>query len=326
MLEVHDLTVEFNTGTRCIRAVDGVGFSVPRGRSVAMVGESGCGKSVTALSIMGLLPRPAANVVRGSIRHDGRDLLSSTEAELRQLRGRRISMVFQEPMTSLNPVFRVGDQVAEAIRAHERVSRREAAERAVTMLTQVGISDAGTRARLHPHQLSGGMRQRVMIAMALCCGPELLIADEPTTALDVTVQAQILELLREMQTRLGMGVLLITHDLGVVAEAAEDVLVMYAGVVVERGAVSAVLRAPRHPYTRGLLDSVPARHVEGTARLRTIPGNVPDLSQLPTGCRFRDRCDRAQPHCEQEPPALEEHAPGHLVRCHFPVVERGVPS
>jgi peptide/nickel transport system ATP-binding protein len=306
-----------------------VSFDVPRASVVALVGESGCGKSVTSLALLRLLPTPPARIESGSIRLRGQELLGLAEREMRRLRGKAISMIFQEPMTSLNPVYTVGAQIVEAIRLHEPVSRREARARAVELLRTVGIPSPHERAEAFPHQLSGGMRQRVMIAMALACEPSLLVADEPTTALDVTIQAQILDLLRRMQERSGASVLLVTHDLGVVAEFAKELVVMYAGRVVERGAVAEVFARPLHPYTRGLLRSVPPLGLaRGTAgrprRLPTIEGMVPDLAKLPAGCRFRDRCDVAEERCSREEPPLVGPAPGRLSRCFFP--DRAVAS
>jgi peptide/nickel transport system ATP-binding protein len=326
LLEVVDLSVEFITARGAVRAVEGVSFSLAAGGTLALVGESGCGKSVTALSLMRLLP-PSARVVSGQVRLGGQNLLDLPEEPMRQLRGRRLAMVFQEPMTALNPVFTVGDQVAEVVRIHERTSAAGAWARAVEMLRTVGIPAPEERARSYPHQLSGGMRQRVMIAMALVCGPDLLIADEPTTALDVTVQAQILELLARLQKERGMAVLLITHDLGVVAETCQDVVVMYAGQVVEQAQVGTLLSRPRHPYTAGLLRSVPSfggaaaagGGGEGSARRRLpeIPGTVPAPGSLPPGCRFQDRCERVVDDCRAAAVALEE-ADGRRWRCLHP--------
>jgi peptide/nickel transport system permease protein len=304
LLGVEDLVTTFQTADGVVRAVDGVSFSIAKGETVALVGESGCGKSVTALSIMRLVQGPAGRIAGGRVLLDGVDLASLPEHEMRKVRGARIGMIFQEPMTSLNPVLTIGFQIAEAVQLHKRVSRAEAWREAVRMLDLVEIADPEERARSFPHQLSGGMRQRVMIAIALSCGPELLIADEPTTALDVTIQAQILELLDGLRDRLGMALLLITHDLGVVAQRAERVLVMYAGRVIEEGPVGEVFSTPRHPYTRGLLRSVP-RLGQPRARLDPIPGYVPRLSELPSGCRFRDRCELAQPACADIDPPLE---------------------
>ena len=326
VLRVEELTVEFSTDEGRVRAVDGVSLEIPRGKTLGVVGESGCGKSVTAMSIMRLIPMPPGRFVKGSILYDGRDLTKVPDAEMRKLRGNRISMIFQEPMTSLNPVFTVGDQIGESFRLHRGLDKKQAEKEAIEMLRLVGIPAPEERVRVYPHQLSGGMRQRVMIAMALACRPDLLIADEPTTALDVTIQAQIMELMQKLQRELGMSIMLITHDLGVVAETCDVVQVMYAGVVVEKGDVGAIFHTPRHPYTLGLLSSVPgwrppsddvAPQVgpDGRPRLRTIPGLVPNLLQLPKGCRFQERCDRVLDRCRQEEPPLEEVSPGHFARC-----------
>ncbi|MBN1612180.1 MAG: ABC transporter ATP-binding protein [Polyangiaceae bacterium] len=294
LLEVEHLTTVFETDRGNLRAVDDVSFSIEAGSTLAVVGESGCGKSVTALSLMRLVASPPGRVVSGSVMFEGTNLLGLDERRMRQLRGNRISMVFQEPMTSLNPVFTVGSQVAEAVRIHTGATREAARKRSLEMLQLVGMPSPAERIDAYPHQLSGGMRQRVMIAMALSCKPSLLIADEPTTALDVTIQAQILELLKDLQRTLGMSVLFITHDLGVVAEFARDMIVMYAGRIVETGPVAELLADPRHPYTRGLLASLPPvsdRTRDGAARrLRTIEGVVPDLVEMAPGCRFANRC------------------------------------
>jgi len=299
VLEVRDLAVEFATERGRLRAVDGVGFAVRPGRTLAIVGESGCGKSVTALAVMGLLPGSAR--LSGTIRLLGRDLLGLPAEAWRARRGREMAMVFQEPMTSLNPAFTAGEQVAEALRVHEGLSSRAAFDRAVEMLAHVRIPDAARRARQYPHQLSGGMRQRVMIAMALACRPRLLIADEPTTALDVTVQAQILALLDALKRETGTAVVLITHDLGVVADHAEEVAVMYAGQIVERAPVATLFARPEHPYTVGLLGAAPS--LEGKrGRLASIEGTVPDMLHPPAGCRFAPRCPFRIPRCEAAPP------------------------
>ncbi|MBI5503220.1 MAG: ABC transporter ATP-binding protein [Deltaproteobacteria bacterium] len=314
LLDVRGLATAFDTSEGIVRAVDGVDFHVGEGETVALVGESGCGKSVTALSILRLVQAPAGRIVAGRIELAGVNLLELPEAEMRKVRGAKIAMIFQEPMTSLNPVLTVGYQIAEAVRLHRGLSKREAWKEAVRVLDLVEIPDAAERAAGYPHQLSGGMRQRVMIAMALSCDPRLLIADEPTTALDVTIQAQILELLDSLRARLGMALLLITHDLGVVAERAERVLVMYAGRVIEEGPVDRVFAEPHHPYTRGLLRSVPRLGRE-RAPLATIPGVVPKLNALPAGCRFRDRCDAAVAECASVDPALEPLGEGRRVAC-----------
>jgi oligopeptide/dipeptide ABC transporter ATP-binding protein len=316
LLSVNGLVTSFATDTGRLRAVDGVSFEVPEATSVGLVGESGCGKSVTALSILRLLPEPPARIERGTIELEGRDLLALPESTMRQVRGNEISMIFQEPMTSLNPVYTVGAQIVEAVRLHQKKSRGEAWDRAVHMLRLVGIPSPDVNARAYPHQLSGGMRQRVMIAMALACEPKLLIADEPTTALDVTIQAQILELLQKLQAEMKMSVLLITHDLGVVAESTSVVVVMYAGKVVELAPATVLFDHPRHPYTRGLLESLP-RPRAGVARgrLPTIEGMVPDMRQLPRGCRFADRCPMKMDACTEAEPDLREIGPGRFARC-----------
>jgi peptide/nickel transport system ATP-binding protein len=291
---------------------------VNQGETVGVVGESGCGKSVTALSVLRLV-QPPGRIASGRILLDGKDLLAMSEPEMRRVRGDRVAMIFQEPMTSLNPVFTVGEQIAESLRHHRGTPRAEAKARAIELLQQVGIPAPEDRVNRYPHEMSGGMRQRVMIAMALACDPELLIADEPTTALDVTIQAQILDLLAHLRRERGMAVLLITHDLGVVAETCERVVVMYAGKVVETGPAAEILVRPRHPYTAGLLRSLPGAPRPGERRLATIPGMVPPLTRLPPGCRFRDRCDRATERCAIEEPALTTQGPGRAAACHNPV-------
>ncbi len=316
LLHVEDLRTWFHVGQGIARAVDGVSFDISPGEMLGMVGESGCGKSVTALSLLRLIDPPGRIEPGSRIMFEGRDLLRITEEEMRRLRGNRIAMVFQEPMTALNPVFTIGDQVAEVARVHSDVSRKVAWERAVEMLSTVGIPDPRARASSYPHQLSGGMRQRVLIAMALMMGPSLLIADEPTTALDVTIQAQILDLLAELQERMGLAVLLITHDLGVVAEFAARVVVMYGGQIVEEAGVRDLFADPRHPYTRGLLAAMP--HLgKKQERLTVIPGSVPAPLNWPSGCRFRDRCDLAWDRCASEPPPAYPYAPDHMARCHL---------
>jgi len=314
LLEIDDLQTVFDTSEGVARAVDGLSLRVGVGEPVGIVGESGCGKSVMAMSVMRLIQTPPGRIARGRVLFDGRDLLSLDERAMRAIRGNEIAMIFQEPMTSLNPVFTIGRQIAEAVRLHRHVSKREADLEAIRMLELVEIPDPESRVRDYPHQLSGGMRQRVMIAMALSCDPRLLIADEPTTALDVTIQAQILELLDGLQERLGMAMMLITHDLGVVAERAERVIVMYAGRVVEEGPVHRVLFEPTHPYTRGLVASQPEFGARGS-KLRTIPGMVPRLTALPQGCRFRDRCSLAVPECARVDPSLVQVEAGHAAAC-----------
>ena len=318
VLDVKNLKTVFFTNSGLFKAVDDVSFTVRRGETLAIVGESGCGKSVTALSLMRLVPDPPGRIVGGSITLEGTDLLALDEAQMRAVRGNRISMIFQEPMTSLNPVIRIGDQIAEAVRLHRDVTSRAAWDKAVEMLRLVRIPEAARRARDYPHQLSGGMRQRAMIAMALACRPALLIADEPTTALDVTIQAQILHLVLELQQELGMGLLLITHDLGVVAQTAQRVVVMYAGRKIEEADVEALFAQPLHPYTRGLMASMPTLPQAGTrqqARLAEIPGTVPSLVRLPPGCAFAPRCALAVDRCRSEAPPLETFGHDHQVAC-----------
>jgi len=318
VLEVKGLRTVFFTNSGLFRAVDDVSFTVRRGETLAIVGESGCGKSVTALSIMRLVPDPPGRIVGGSIMLEGTDLLALDENRMRAIRGNRMSMIFQEPMTSLNPVMRIGDQIAEAVRLHRPTSRKEAWDQAVKMLRLVRIPEPERRALEYPHQLSGGMRQRAMIAMALACRPALLIADEPTTALDVTIQAQILALVLELQQELGMGLILITHDLGVVAQTAQRVIVMYAGKKVEEADVETLFANPRHPYTRGLMASIPAVPSPGAktdARLVEIPGMVPSLTRLPKGCAFAPRCEFAIARCREEYPPLESCGANHLAAC-----------
>ena len=318
LLDVKGLKTYFFTRDGVVRAVDGVSFSVARGETLAIVGESGCGKSVTSLSILRLIASPPGRTVEGSVVFEGRDLLELSEAEMRKVRGDAISMIFQEPMTSLNPVLTIGRQIAEVLILHRGLSREDAMRSAVEMLRLVKIPEPERRVGEYPHQLSGGMRQRVMIAMALACEPRLLIADEPTTALDVTIQAQILDLMRELKARTGAAIMLITHDLGVVAEMAQRVVVMYAGRKVEEGPVEALFANPRHPYTRGLLDSIPklgaASRGAGT-RLTEIAGTVPSLSESIVGCAFAPRCAYATVRCQNEYPPFEEKIPGHGAAC-----------
>jgi len=317
LLKAENLTTCFETSAGMIRAVDEVDLEIRKGDTLGIVGESGCGKSAFALSVMRLIPVPPGRIVSGSITFAGRDLLRLDHEEMRQVRGRDISMIFQEPMTSLNPVLRVGEQIAEVNRLHHGLSRKEALEHAVEMLHLVGLSEPGKRVRDYPHQLSGGMRQRVMIAMAMACNPRLLIADEPTTALDVTIQAQILDLLERLKREIGMSVLMITHDLGVIAETAQYVAVMYAGRVVENAAVEALFSNPLHPYTMGLLKSLPNPDVayDRQTLLSAIPGSVPDLYSLPPGCRFQDRCPHVMKICREREPLLIEAESGHTARC-----------
>jgi oligopeptide/dipeptide ABC transporter ATP-binding protein len=320
LLALQDLHTVFETGEGTVRAVDGVSFSVSAGATLGVVGESGSGKSVTALSILRLLPAVSGRITHGSIRFDGRNLLELAEAELRALRGKSLSMVFQEPMTSLNPVYSVARQIGEVLELHEGMTRKQARARTLELLKVVGIPAPERRIDSYPHELSGGMRQRVMIAMAIACRPKLLIADEPTTALDVTIQAQIMELLSRLQRELGMAVLLITHDLGIVAEFAQDVIVMYAGTVVEQAPARELFKTPYHPYTQGLLASAPRRS-SGQRRLTTIEGMVPDLAHLPRGCRFRDRCSQAIARCAESEPPLSEVGAGRRVACFVAVAK-----
>jgi peptide/nickel transport system ATP-binding protein len=314
LLELRDLRTAFRTDAGDVVAVDGVSCTLAPGRTLGVVGESGSGKSVTALSIMGLVPEPPGRIVSGEVLFEGVDLRKLPPAELRERRGSDIAMIFQEPMTSLNPAFTIGDQIAEAIRRHRRVSAPEAMRRAVEMLARVRMPAAEKRARDYPHKLSGGMRQRAMIAMALACDPKLVIADEPTTALDVTIQAQILDLLRELSAASGTAIMLITHDLGVVAELAHEVMVMYAGKIVERAPVKALFERPQHPYTIGLLGSIPRLDGE-EVRLAAIDGAVPSLQNVPQGCRFHPRCPFAVARCRAEEPPLAEVAPGQFAAC-----------
>jgi len=323
---VRGLVTTFSTPEGPVAAVDGVDLTVARGEVLGLVGESGCGKSVTALSVLRLVPDPPGRITAGEVRFDGTDLLKLPEREMRRVRGRRIAMIFQEPMTALNPVFSVATQIGEALRLHLGMSRAEAFERTVELLAQVGIPSPKERAREYPHQLSGGMRQRVMIAMAIACEPDLLFADEPTTALDVTIQAQILALLAELKERTGMGLVLVSHDLGVIAEVADRVMVMYAGRVVEEAPTADLFARPAHPYTRGLLASLPhareagARAADaggGGERLFAIPGAVPALTELPAGCKFRPRCPDAFDRCEGPEPGLTGLDAGHRVRCYL---------
>jgi peptide/nickel transport system ATP-binding protein len=319
VLRIEDLRVSFATRAGRLRAVDGIGFEVHAGETLGIVGESGCGKSVTALAVLRLLPEPPARIDSGHVWFGGEDLLALPIERLRKIRGSGIAMIFQEPMTALNPVFRIGDQIEEALEVHTELDAKARQARVVELLDLVGIPDPASRARAYPHQLSGGMRQRAMIAMALACNPSVLIADEPTTALDVTIQAQILRLIDELKRRLHMAVLLITHDLGIVAESAQRVAVVYAGRVIETGPAAELLRAPRHPYTEGLLAALPSTLAERRSALRVIPGSVPDLAARPSGCAFRARCPRADAYCVEHDPALEPDGPERAVACHHPV-------
>jgi peptide/nickel transport system ATP-binding protein len=313
LLDVRDLHTHFETEAGVIRAVDGVSFSVPAGRTLGVLGESGCGKSVTAMSILRLIT-PPGRIVSGAIVYKGRDLLGLSERAMRAVRGGEIAMIFQEPMTSLNPVFTIGNQIAEAIRLHQRLDRAATRRKVIDSLRLVEMPEPERRADSYPHELSGGMRQRAMIAMALACEPSLLIADEPTTALDVTIQAQILDLLRDLRERLGMAMMLITHDLGVIAEQADQVVVMYAGRIVERATVLDLFERPLHPYTVALLRAMGTMGGSGR-RLEALPGSVPSMLALPSGCRFRDRCPRAIDDCARVDPPLEEKAPGGWAAC-----------
>lgn len=314
VLDVQNLVTSFHVAKRDLIAVDNCSFSVKRGQTLGIVGESGCGKSVTSLSIMRLIPSPPGRIASGKIFFEGRDLLTLKTEEMRKIRGNRVSMIFQEPMTSLNPVFTVGDQIGEVFSVHKGANRRQARELSIDMLRQVKIPSPENRIDDYPHQMSGGMRQRIMIAMALACKPSLLIADEPTTALDVTIQAQILSLMNDLQTETGMSTVLITHDLGVVAETCDDVVVMYAGRVVEKATARQLFSEPKHPYTMGLMESIPKLGVKQD-RLKTIPGMVPSLDKLPLGCRFQDRCPLVTSECRSQDIPLRTLADGREVAC-----------
>jgi oligopeptide/dipeptide ABC transporter ATP-binding protein len=313
LLEIAGLSTVFCTRSGIITAVDNLSLSVKQGRVMGLVGESGCGKTITALSILNLVPSPG-KIISGKIFFEGKDLLTLPEVEMRKIRGAKISMIFQEPMTALNPVFTVGNQISEVLITHQGMSRKDALDRAVELLRSVGIPSPDKRVHEYPHQLSGGMRQRVMIAMAIACRPSLILADEPTTALDVTIQAHILELLSRIQAEMGMAMILVTHDLGLIAERAHDVSVMYAGRIVEQADTRELFADPRHPYTRGLMASLPRPGETKRSRLRTIAGTVPRLGDLPAGCKFYPRCDITTQRCETEPD-LVEIRPGHRVRC-----------
>jgi len=318
LLDVKNLKTYFFTDEGTVRAVDGVDLYIDKGETLGIVGESGCGKSVTALSIMKLIPQPPGKIVEGEIRYNGQNLVDLPAGKMRKIRGKEISMIFQEPMTSLNPVFTCGEQIAEALRLHEGLGRRDAMAKTVDMLKLVHMANAERRVKEYPHQLSGGMRQRIMIAMALSCNPKLLIADEPTTALDVTIQAQILELLNELKSKLGMAVMLITHDMGVIAETAQRVIVMYAAKVAEEAPVGDLFKEPLHPYTQGLLRSIPRIDLAATKRqrLEAIGGTVPTLKgDIPPGCRFAPRCPFVKAVCTEKDPVLKEMKPGHKVAC-----------
>ncbi|MGF1761041.1 ABC transporter ATP-binding protein [Photobacterium sagamiensis] len=317
LLSVKNLTIEFKTDKGTVRAINGVNFEVMPGETVAIVGESGCGKSVSSLSIMGLVPSPPGKIVDGSITFKGRELVGLSEKEYRKVRGNEISMIFQEPMTALNPVLKISTQMVDVIRLHNDVSKKQARRQAIEMLDTVGIPSPEKRIDQYPHELSGGMRQRVMIAMALSCGPDLLLADEPTTALDVTIQAQVMDEMVRLQKELNMAVILVTHDLGVVAESCQRVVVMYCGQIIEEGPVEAIFANPKHPYTKGLLESIPVVRDKKIPRLPTIRGVVPDLLHLPDGCRFADRCDKAHARCHKAIPELNG-CEMHKVACFSP--------
>ena len=316
LLKVSNLSTHFFSEESIVKAVDGVNFSIQKGETLGIVGESGCGKSVTALSIMRLIPNPPGKIVAGTIQFEGDSLTELDEDQMRKIRGNRISMIFQEPMTSLNPVFTIGNQIAEAITLHQGLSQKASLQKAVEMLRVVGISEPKRRVQEYPHELSGGMRQRVMIAMALSCNPSLLIADEPTTALDVTIQAQILELMNNLKEEFGAAIILITHDLGIVAQTAQHVIVMYAGKVVESSNVSNIFENPLHPYTRGLLRSIPSEEtIINKTKLTEIPGIVPNLADLPTGCPFHPRCPDKIDRCMLDQPQLSKYDKTHAVSC-----------
>jgi oligopeptide/dipeptide ABC transporter ATP-binding protein len=318
LIELRNLQTQFFTDDGLVRAVDGVSYALEKGETLGVVGESGCGKSVTALSILRLIPDPPGKIVSGEILFEGVNLLDFSPAEMRRIRGNDISMIFQEPMTSLNPVFTIGNQIAEAVRLHQGLSKKDALDKAIEMLTLVGIPVPERRVHEYPHQLSGGMRQRAMIAMALSCNPKVLIADEPTTALDVTIEAQILDLMRNLQHELGTAIIMITHDLGVVAEIARKVVVMYAGKIVEQAPVEKLFAEPNHPYTQGLLQSLPRVDEAGRNvkhRLQEIPGIVPSLMNLPPGCKFASRCPKAMAICEEQEPTLEQISTDHYSSC-----------
>jgi oligopeptide/dipeptide ABC transporter ATP-binding protein len=316
LIHIEDLTTSFRTDDGLVTAVNQVSFDISKGKILGIVGESGCGKSVTALSIMRLIPKPHGVIESGKIMFHGRDLLQVPERDMQSIRGDRIGMIFQEPMTALNPVLNIGSQLSESFRAHLGSSRKDSLRQATQLLEQVGIPEAARRVKQYPHQMSGGQKQRVMIAMALACQPELLIADEPTTALDVTIQAQILELIKKMQREIDMAVMLITHDLGVIAEICDEVIVMYAGKIVEKAPMQKLFRDPQHPYTQGLMKSIPRLADKGRQKLDTIRGMVPSLLHLPKGCGFSNRCDYAVDGCRQIEPKLELAEESHFVSCH----------
>jgi len=316
LLEVSDLKTYFFTDDGVVKAVDGVSFSIDEGETFGLVGESGCGKSVTALSIIKLIPDPPGKIIGGEVRLEGEDLLKKSEKEMQKIRGNKISMIFQEPMTSLDPVFTIGSELIETIQLHQGLEKKEAEKKAIEMLRVVGIPEPEKRMKEYPHQLSGGMRQRAMIAMALSCNPKLLIADEPTTALDVTIQAQILRLMDKLKEEFSAAVLLITHDLGVIAETCKNVGVMYAGKIVEYGSVEDIFENPLHPYTVGLNRAIPRLDVD-TEKLQIIEGNVPDLIDMPSGCKFHPRCPYAMDICREKEPPLKEREKNHFARCYL---------
>ena len=325
LLRVRDLIIEFATENGVVRAADKISFDVHENETIGLVGESGCGKTVTGLSILGLIPSPPGRIAGGSMKFMGRELVGLKDREMREIRGRDISMIFQEPMTALNPVFTIGNQMADVLMRHRGLTQRQARTAAIEMLAKVSIPVPGKRIDEYPHQLSGGMRQRVMIAMALSCDPKLLVADEPTTALDVTTQAQVLEQISKLQAEFRMSVVLITHDLGVVAETCRRAIVMYCGRIVENAAIDDLFTSPRHPYTKGLLDSIPRIRRHRLAELPIIPGRVPDLLHLPCGCRFAERCSRADALCAEQAPALvPAEKTSNLFACHHPVPEMPV--
>jgi oligopeptide/dipeptide ABC transporter ATP-binding protein len=318
LLSVKDLVIEFSTQRGIVRAIDGVSFDIMPGETLGLVGESGCGKSVTSLAILGLIPSPPGRIVSGSIQLEGRELVGLPESDYRHIRGKEISMIFQEPMTALNPVFTIATQMTDVLMRHQGMSRKQAKAHAIDMLALVGIPSPEKRINEYPHQMSGGMRQRVMIGMALSCNPKLLLADEPTTALDVTTQAQVLEQMVKLQDELGTSVVLVTHDLGVVAQSCSRAVVMYAGRIAEEAPIHSLFKTPHHPYSEGLLKSIPRIREQKLDELPTIPGTVPDLLHLPAGCRFGDRCDRADEQChQQEPPLIRKGE--YAVACYHPV-------
>lgn len=323
LVEFKNLQTYFYTSDGTVKAVDDVSFKIKEGETLCVVGESGCGKSVTAMSLMGLIPNPPGKVVGGEILFEGKDILKFSEAEMRNMRGNRVSMIFQEPMTSLNPVFRVGDQICEAVILHQGLSKKDADIKAIETLKIIGIPRAEEIMKCYPHELSGGMRQRVMIAMAICCEPKLLIADEPTTALDVTIQAQILDLMKDVKKKLGTSIMLITHDLGVVAEMADYVVVMYAGKVIEEASALEIFKNPMHPYTVGLLKSKPLLDGEESNRLYSIPGQVPNPIGIPVSCYFNERCNKCKNKCKDTAPVLREVRTGHKVACFLYDEEEG---